>query len=108
MEFAYTAEQEDLIRTLRAFGRKELAPRSREWDRTGELDRDVVRQMGELGLLGLRVPAEYGGQETDLLTMGIAVEEIAKVCASSALLLIIQAVGSFPIIHGGSNELKQK
>src|SRR5512134_276276 len=78
MDFAYTAEQEELIRILRAFGRKELAPRSREWDRTGELDRGVLRQMADLGLLGLRVPAEYGGHETDLLTMGIAVEEIAR------------------------------
>ncbi|HBH01780.1 MAG TPA: cyclohexanecarboxyl-CoA dehydrogenase [Candidatus Rokubacteria bacterium] len=78
MDFAYTPEQEELIRTLRAFARKELAPRSRQWDRSGELPWSAWRQMGELGLLGLRAPAAYGGQEADLVTMGIATEEIAR------------------------------
>jgi len=78
MEFTYTAEQEELIRTLRAFARKALAPHSHRWDTTGEFPWDVWRQMGELGLLGLRAPAAYGGQEADLLTMGIATEEIAR------------------------------
>jgi cyclohexanecarboxyl-CoA dehydrogenase len=78
MDFAFTPEQDELIRTLRAFARKELAPRSAEWDRAGELPREIWRQMGELGLLGLRVPAAYGGQEADYLTFGIAMEEIAR------------------------------
>ena len=78
MEFTYTAEQEELIRTLRAFARKELAPRSHRWDTTGEFPWDVWRQLGELGLLGLRAPAAWGGSETDLVTMGIATEEIAR------------------------------
>jgi cyclohexanecarboxyl-CoA dehydrogenase len=78
MEFSLTPEQETLVRTLRAFARKELAPRSREWDRTAAFPWDAWRQMGELGLLGLRTPADYGGQESDLLTMGIATEEVAR------------------------------
>jgi len=78
MDFAYTPEQEELIRTLRTFARKELAPRSQQWDRTGALPWDAWRQMGELGLLGLRAPAAYGGQDADLVTMGIATEEIAR------------------------------
>jgi cyclohexanecarboxyl-CoA dehydrogenase len=78
MEFEYTPEQEELIRTLRGFARKELAPRSPHWDKTGQFDWDVWRQMGALGLFGLRVPAEYGGQESDLVTIGIATEEIAR------------------------------
>ncbi len=78
MEFTYTAEQEELIRTLRAFGRRELAPRSHHWDTSGEFPWDAWRQMGELGLLGLRAPAAYGGGEADLVTMGIVTEEIAR------------------------------
>src|SRR5215510_4739164 len=78
MDFALTSEQEELVRTLRAFARRELAPRSQRWDKTGEFPWDVWRQMGELGLFGLRAPAEYGGSESDLLTMGIATEEIAR------------------------------
>ncbi len=78
MEFAYTPEQEELIRTLRAFARKELAPRSHGWDTSGEFPWEAWRRMGELGLLGLRAPAAYGGSDTDLVTMGIATEEIAR------------------------------
>ncbi len=108
MEFSYTAEQEELIRTLRAFGRRELAPRSRDWDRRGEFDRDVWRQMAELGLFGLRIPAEYGGQETDLVTMGIAVEELARADFGSTSGL--QAAGLVGGIVGknGTEEVKRR
>jgi len=78
VEFQFTGEQEELIRTLRAFARKELAPYSQRWDRTGEFPSGAWRRMGELGLFGLRAPAEYGGHEADLLTVGIATEEIAR------------------------------
>src|SRR6266852_3406532 len=56
-------------------GRKELAPRSRQWDKGGEFPWDAWRQMGELGLLGFRNPPELGGQEIDLVSMGVAMEE---------------------------------
>ena len=54
MDFAFSSEQEELVRTLRAFASKELAPRSREWDKRGEFPWAAWRQMGELGLLGFR------------------------------------------------------
>ncbi len=78
MDFAFTPEQDELIRTLRAFARRKLQPRSAHWDRTGEFPAGVWRQMGELGLLGLRPPAAYGGQDADFMTFGIAMEEIAR------------------------------
>jgi len=78
MDFRLSPEHEELVRTLRQFARKELATRSREWDRTGEFPWDAWKRMGELGLLGLRAPAAYGGQEADLLTAGLAMEEIAR------------------------------
>jgi cyclohexanecarboxyl-CoA dehydrogenase len=78
MDFAFSPEQEELTRTLRAFTRKELAPRSRHWDRSGEFPWDAWRQMGELGLLGFRNPAQFGGSDIDLVSMGIAMEEIAR------------------------------
>src|SRR2546428_332384 len=62
MDFAFTSEQDTLIRTLRAFAARELAPRSREWDKRGEFPWDIWRRMGELGLFGFRVPADYGGR----------------------------------------------
>src|SRR6266849_5354547 len=78
MDFALSSEQEELVRTLRMFSKKELAPHSRYWDRTGEFPWKAWRQMGELGLLGLRIPPAYGGQESDYVTFGLAMEEIAR------------------------------
>jgi cyclohexanecarboxyl-CoA dehydrogenase len=78
MQLSFTPEQEELRRTLRAFARKELAPRSATWDKSAEFPWDAWRRMGELGLLGLRTPAAYGGQEADYLTFGIVMQEIAR------------------------------
>jgi cyclohexanecarboxyl-CoA dehydrogenase len=78
MDLAFSPEQDELVRTLRQFARRELAPRSAHWDRTGEFPWEAWRRMGELGLLGLRVPAAYGGQDADFLTFGIAMEEIGR------------------------------
>src|SRR5262245_49687668 len=78
MDFTLSPEQEELVKTLRTFAKRELAPRSGEWDRTGEFPWDAWKKMGELGLLGLRTPSVFGGQDADLLTMGIATEEIAR------------------------------
>ena len=78
MDLAFSPEQDELVRTLRQFARRELAPHSAQWDRTGKFPWEAWRRMGELGLLGLRVPAAYGGQEADFLTFGIAMEEIGR------------------------------
>jgi len=78
MDLAFSPEQDELVRTLRQFARRELAPRSAHWDRTGEFPWEAWRRMGELGLLGLRVPEAYGGQQADFLTFGIAMEEIGR------------------------------
>jgi cyclohexanecarboxyl-CoA dehydrogenase len=78
MDLAFSPEQEELVRILRQFARRDLAPRSARWDRSGEFPAEAWRRMGELGLLGLRVPAAYGGQESDFVTFGIAMEEIGR------------------------------
>jgi cyclohexanecarboxyl-CoA dehydrogenase len=78
VDFAFTPEQLELSRALRAFARKELAPRSQRWDKSAEFPWDVWRQLGELGLFGLRAPSAFGGQDADLVTTGIAIEEVAR------------------------------
>lgn len=108
MEFAYTPEQEVLIRTLRGFARKELAPRSQQWDKAGEFDWSVWRQMGELGLFGFRVPAEYGGQETDFLTMGIASEEVARGDFSCTVGIQLSGLAGEIVGRNGTEEVKQR
>ena len=84
-----------------------IAPRAAEIDRAGVFNRDVESLCWDLGLLTLTLPTTYGGWPAGQCTaLCTAVEEIAKHCASSALLLIIQAVGAFPIIHGVHPELR--
>jgi len=108
MDFAFTPEQEELIRTLRAFARKELAPRSSRWDKTGEFPGDVWRQMGELGLLGLRAPAEFGGQDADLVTMGIATEEIGRGDFSATYGIQLAGLAGEIIGTNGTDEVKRR
>ena len=78
MDLAFSPEQEELVRILRQFARRDLAPQSAAWDRSGQFPWEAWHRMGELGLLGLRVPAAYGGQESDFVTIGIAMEEIGR------------------------------
>ena len=78
MDFTFTPEQDELARTVRTFAARELAPHSREWDRTSEFPKDTWRRMGELGLLGLRIPTEYGGVDAEFVMVGIAMEETAR------------------------------
>lgn len=92
--------------TIRQAARERIAPRAVIIDATGEFDSDVLTLLWDLGLMTLVFPPEYGGADQNRGTLlCIAVEEIARHCAASALMLIIQAVGSFPLLHGGSPEL---
>ena len=106
IDLTFPPEQEELIRTLRVFARKELAPRYAHWDRTGEFPREIWRQMGELGLLGLRTPAAYGGQDADLLTTGIASEEIARGDFSCTYGIQLAGLAGEIIGQNGSEEVK--
>jgi cyclohexane-1-carbonyl-CoA dehydrogenase len=88
--------------------REKIAPQASFVDDKEFFNREVESLLWDLGLLTITFPEQYGGYGKNRTTaLCIAVEEISKYCASSALLLIIQAVGSFPIIHGGSEKLKQ-
>jgi cyclohexane-1-carbonyl-CoA dehydrogenase len=94
---------------IQRVAKDKVAPQASWVDEEEFFNREVEALLWDLGLLTLTFPEKYGGYgKGRAVALCIAVEEIAKYCASSALLLIIQAVGSFPIIHGGSNELKQK
>jgi cyclohexane-1-carbonyl-CoA dehydrogenase len=95
--------------TVHRAAREKIAPLAPGIDETGTFNREVEALCWDLGLLTMGLPAEMGGMEQSHGTgLCIAVEEIAKFCASSALLLIIQAVGSFPIVHGASQAVKDR
>src|SRR5262245_4586057 len=108
LDFSFTPEQEEMARTVRVFARKELAPRSSQWDKSGEFPWDIWRHMGQLGLLGLRAPADLGGVGTDLVTTGIAVEEIGRGDFGATYGIQLAAFAAELIGAGGADEVRQR
>jgi cyclohexanecarboxyl-CoA dehydrogenase len=108
MELAFTPEQEELIRTVRAFARRELAPRSHGWDARAEFPWEAWKRMGELGLFGLRAPVEYGGQEADLVTTGLAIEEIGRADFSCTYGVQLAGLAGEIIGKNGTEEVRKR
>jgi cyclohexane-1-carbonyl-CoA dehydrogenase len=102
-------EQKILLDNLKRVVKDKIAPLASEIDKTGEFNWDVVSLFWDLGLLQILLPEEYGGwPQNPTHTLCLSIEEIAKACASSALLLIIQAVGTYPLIYSGNADQKRK
>ena len=98
-----------LIRdTARRIAREKVAPRAAELDASGEYPHDLFQVFAEAGLLGLTIPEKYGGSGAGFLALALAVEEVAKYCNSSALILLLSALSTQPINLGGSEEQKQE
>ena len=106
----YSIPQEhlDFRDTIRALAQEKIAPRAAEIDRAGEYPWDVRELLAEHDVLALPFEEEYGGTGTGTLMLQMAVEEIAKVCASSALILMVQELGTLPIRLFGTEEQKQR
>src|ERR1700754_1195346 len=101
-------EMVDFRETIRQIATERIAPRAGGIDRNAESPRDIRELLGEQDILALPFAEEYGGTGTGTLMLQMGVEEIAKACASSALILMVQELGSLPIALFGSDELKQK
>jgi cyclohex-1-ene-1-carbonyl-CoA dehydrogenase len=101
-------EQRLILNTVRDVSREKVKPRAAEIDETGEFPWDTVELFTENGILTPLLPEKYGGIEATYLLFSLILEEIAKVCASSALILIAQADGMLPISEGGGDDLKAK
>ncbi len=102
-------EDQRMIRDMaRQFAQSELAPRAAEWDKSGWIDDAVVRQMGELGLLGMVVPEEWGGSYVDYVAYALAVEEISAGCsATGAMMSIHNSVGCGPLLKYGTADQQE-
>jgi alkylation response protein AidB-like acyl-CoA dehydrogenase len=106
----YTIPQEhlDLRATIREIAQQRIAPRAAEIDEKAEYPHDLRRLLAEQDILSLPFEPEYGGTGTGTLMLNMAIEEIAKACASTALILMIQELGTLPIRLFGSDELKNR
>jgi alkylation response protein AidB-like acyl-CoA dehydrogenase len=98
----------DFRDTIRQIARERIAPRAAEIDATAEYPWDVRNLLAENDILALPFETEYGGTGTGTLMLQMGVEEIARVCASSALILMVQELGTLPIQLFGTEEQKQR
>jgi alkylation response protein AidB-like acyl-CoA dehydrogenase len=94
--------------SVRELAQAKIAPRAAEIDRTAEFPWDVVELFRQQDVFAIAFDPEYGGVSGSALTLATAVEEIAKVCATSALLLAVQGLGGYPLLLGGSEEQKRE
>ncbi|KYZ74910.1 acyl-CoA dehydrogenase [Anaerosporomusa subterranea] len=109
MNFVLGAEQEEIRRMVRDFAAKEVAPSAAERDEKELFPREIFDKMGELGILGLPYPEEYGGAGSDFLSYAIAVEEISRVCGSTGIGLSVHvSLCAWPIFKYGTEDQKQK
>ncbi|MGH2878038.1 MAG: acyl-CoA dehydrogenase family protein [Solirubrobacteraceae bacterium] len=106
----YTIPQEhlDFCATIGQIAREKIAPRAAEIDEQAEYPWDIRKLLAEQDVLGLPFPTEYGGTGTGTLVLNMAVEEIAKVDAACALILMVQELGTLPIQLFGSDQLKER
>ncbi len=105
----FLSEEQRMIRDMaREFAQAELAPHAGQWDQDGWIPDEVVAKLGELGLLGMVVPEEWGGTFSDYIAYALAMEEIAAGCASTATLMSVHnSVGCGPILAWGTPEQKK-
>ena len=106
--YRLTDEQELLRQTVRQLADERIAPRAAEIDTSEEFPWDVKELLAEHEILALPFPPVYGGVSGELLTLCLAVEEIARVCVTSSLILAVQALGSRPILIAGTDEQKRR
>jgi len=102
--YRLTEEQVLLRDTLHELASERIAPRAGDIDRSGEFPEDIRQLLAAQDVLALPIPAAYGGIGADLLTQCVAIEQIARACTTSSLILTVQGLGALPIILGGSEE----
>lgn len=109
MEFTFTEEQEMTRKMVREFAEKEIAPRVQELDKKQEFPHDIIKKLGELGLMGVIFPPEYGGPGLSYIDYVIVLEELSRIDPSFGLTIAAHiSLCSNHIYIAGSEEQKQK
>ena len=109
MDFKLSQEHLMARDLFRSFAENEVKPLAQEVDEEERFPVETIEKMGKLGFMGIPIPKEYGGQGCDYLTYAICVEELAKVCGTTAVILSAHtSLCQMPILHFGTEEQKQK
>ncbi len=109
MDFTFSPEHQALRRMIREFAETEIAPIAAELDREHKVPRDIMRKLGEIGLLGVCFPQEYGGMGAGETGYCILMEELARVCANTAVNVGAHiGIGAMCIHLDGTPEQKRK
>jgi butyryl-CoA dehydrogenase len=107
MNFSLSEEQQMVQQTARDFARSEVAPLAKELDKTGRWPTQLVKRLGELGLMGVAVPEEYGGAGADAVSYALAIEEISAACASVGVIMSVNnSLACDPLLKFGSEAQK--
>jgi alkylation response protein AidB-like acyl-CoA dehydrogenase len=109
MDFSLSEHHELLRKTVRDFARTEVVPHAKKWDEEERFPKEIVPKLAALGLLGIRIPEEYGGSGMDVTSYAICVEEIARADGSLALTVASHnGLGTGHILSFGSEAIKKK
>lgn len=110
MDFSLSDEQEVFKRNLREWCERKLFPRVKEIDEESKIPDEIIRDLANMGILGLTIPEEYGGSGLDFLTAALSVEEIARgdVSVATAVLVLLQQSWGYILSRYGSEELKEE
>jgi alkylation response protein AidB-like acyl-CoA dehydrogenase len=109
MNFELTDEQKMIQEMARKFAEREIKPVAAEFDRTHAHPAEICAKMGELGLMGVTIPDEYGGAGMDYVSYALATIEISKACASCGVIMsVCNSLYNFPVYAYGTEEQKQK
>lgn len=106
--FTLSDEQREFRSVLRQFADERIAPRAAEVDETGEFPWDNFEACRAMELPALGMPVDHGGAGADQVTQALMIEELARVCASTALMMIISKLGMIPVMEWGSADLKNR
>ncbi|MDQ0287717.1 alkylation response protein AidB-like acyl-CoA dehydrogenase [Desulfofundulus luciae] len=109
MDFDLTRDQQLIREVVRDFAQKEILPRAKEIDRSGQFPLDIIKKLAQMDLMGLPFPEEYGGAGGDYVSYCLALEEITRACASTGLTYEAHiSLGCMPIYLFGTPEQKEK
>jgi alkylation response protein AidB-like acyl-CoA dehydrogenase len=108
LEYFFTDTQKEIRDLARRFAQEKMKPVRAELDRTGEFPYELLKGMGDLGLMGVYFPEEYGGLGGGIMEMCIVVEELCRVDGAAGLCYAACGLGAFPILVGGTEEQKKK